>query len=253
VKLIGLLGGTSWPSTLLAYRFINEAAQRRLGQDRSARVLLYSIDYQPIKSRYHDDWAGIPQLLKHEVETLLSLRPDCWMLANNTLHKAYDMFAPELAGNVPMAHAVHLVRAQLEIERARRVLLLGTRFTMEDGFFSKPLQNIGIQVEIPCEADRERVQAIQTRLARGEVDESFRAFFSALLQKHFARGCEAVVTACTELPLIVTNELTKMRLVDPLLLQAEACVDFATGASELLATDSLITVPVFHGEVHRDD
>ncbi|WP_394438134.1 aspartate/glutamate racemase family protein [Sphingobium naphthae] len=96
MKLIGILGGTSWPSTGLPYRMINQEVQRRLGGHHSARILLYSIDYHDIKSRYWDRWAEIPPLLKSEIDQLLSFRPDCWMLANNTLHKAYDAVAEEL-------------------------------------------------------------------------------------------------------------------------------------------------------------
>jgi aspartate racemase len=235
VKLIGVLGGTSWPSTMLPYRLLNEAVQRRLGGHHSARVLLYSIDYHAIKSRYHDGWAEIPSLLEREIETLLSLRPDCWMLANNTLHRAYDMIAPDLASSIPFFHAVSLVRDHLVSMVVGRVLLLGTRFTMEDGFFARPLEAAGIRVDVPSEVDREQVQAIQTRLARGEADENFAPYFADLLARHAATGCEAVVTACTELPLVITQGLTSMRVIDPLVLQCDACVNFAL-ANDLAPT-----------------
>lgn len=227
MKLIGVLGGTSWPSTMLPYRLLNEELQARLGGHHSARVLLYSIDYHAIKSCYPDGWDEIPGLLKREIETLLLFRPDCWMLANNTLHKAYDRIADELDASVPFFHAVRLVRDHLVERSLGRVLLLGTKFTMEDSFYAAPLEAAGIRVEVPDLADRERVQAIQTRLARGEIDENFAPAFADLLARHEAAGCEAVVTACTELPLAITQQLTGMAVIDPLILQCRACVDFA--------------------------
>jgi aspartate racemase len=208
---------------------LNEDVQRRLGGHHSARILLYSIDYDAIKSRYSGGWDQIPLLLKQEAEALLDCRPDCWMLANNTLHKAYDMVAAALDSRIPFFHAVRLVRDHLVERGARRVLILGTKFTMEDGFYAAPLEAAGIRVEIPDLSDRARVQEIQSRLARGEDDESFAPAFAELLARHAAAGCEAVVTACTELPLVITQELTPMAVVDPLVLQCRACVDFALG------------------------
>lgn len=227
MRLIGVLGGTSWPSTVLPYRLLNQEVQRRLGGHHSARLVLYSIDYHEIKSRYHAGWDEIPDLLRREIAMLLSFGPHCYMLANNTLHKAYDQIADRLAASVPFFHAVHLVRDHLVSRGLRRVLLLGTRFTMEDGFYARPLSSAGLCVEVPDAADRGIVQVMQTRLARGETDEAFALAFSRLLAKHEAEGCEAVVTACTELPLVITQAMTAMAVVDPLVLQCRACVDFA--------------------------
>lgn len=227
MKLIGVLGGTSWPSTGLPYRLLNMDVQQRLGGHHSARIALYSIDYHDIKSRYGEGWAEIPALLRREAEILLSFRPECWMIANNTLHHAYDQIADTLPSTIPFFHAVHLVRDHLVARGLRRVLLLGTLFTMENGFYAAPLEAAGIQVDIPTKEDRQRVQAIQSRLAKGEMDESFASTFRALLARHEAAGCEAVVTACTELPLVINQSLTSMAVIDPLVLQCRACVDFA--------------------------
>lgn len=226
-KLIGVLGGTSWPSTILPYRKLNEHARRLLGGHYSARILLYSIDYHAIKSRYHDGWEDIPHLLKREVRTLLAWEPDCWMLANNTLHKAYDLIADELESDVPFFHAVDLVSRHLVDGGLSRVLLLGTRFTMENGFFAAPIEAAGIEVVIPALGDREKIQAIQTRLAEGEMHPGFSDYFKQLLDIHSRSGCEAVVTACTELPLVITQSAEGMAIVDPIDLQTAACAAFA--------------------------
>ncbi|WP_063512626.1 MULTISPECIES: aspartate/glutamate racemase family protein [unclassified Erythrobacter] len=227
MKLIGVLGGTSWPSTLLLYRRFNELVQDRLGHPHSARLLLYSIDYHAIKSRYHHGWDEIPALLKREAEELLSRRPDCWMIANNTLHRAYDRIAGELSAHVPFFHAVRLTRARLVELGTKRVLLLGTKFTMEDGFFAKPLREAGLEVVVPEPGERDRIQAMQTRLASGEMNDEFPRYFSGLLDRYHRTGCEGVITACTELPLVIDQSRTPLLMMDPLDLQARACTDFA--------------------------
>lgn len=225
-KLIGVLGGTSWPSTMLPYRKLNQHAHHMLGGHHSARILLYSIDYHAIKSRYHDGWDDIPELLKREARTLLSWEPDCWMLANNTLHKAYDLISDDLKSEVPFFHAIDLVCRHLVDAGISRVLLLGTQFTMKDGFFADPLKAAGVQVDIPALPDRQKIQAIQTRLARGEMDPGFSDYFERLLEFHYRSGCEAVVTACTELPLVVMQRPGRMVFIDPLDLQTAACARF---------------------------
>lgn len=227
MKLIGMLGGTSWPSTILPYRMLNEEVQSRLGTQHSARIVLYSIDYHEIRSRYSGDWSDIPGLLEKEIRTLLSFRPDCWMIANNTLHKIYNQIAGRLPPGPPLFHAIELVRDCITARGFGKVLLLGTRFTMEDGYYAEPLRAAGIEVVVPNEIDREPIQLIQTRLADGAAAEEFRHYFGELLKQQAAQGCEAVVLGCTELPLAITQEIAELEVVDPLALQCRACVDFA--------------------------
>lgn len=227
MKLIGMLGGTSWPSTILPYRMLNEEVQNRLGTQHSARIVLYSIDYHEIRSCYSRDWNEIPGLLEKEIRTLLSFRPDCWMIANNTLHKIYNDIADRLPSGPPLFHAIELVRDRVVASGFGKVLLLGTRFTMEDGYYAEPVRAAGIEVAIPDAADREQIQAIQTRLADGAAAEQFGLYFAGLLKQHAARGCEAVILGCTELPLAITQDMAEMEVIDPLALQCGACVDFA--------------------------
>jgi len=227
VRLIGILGGTSWPSTILPYRLLNQDVQQRLGGHHSARIVLYSIDYHEIRSDYSNGWNDIPGLLLGEINTLLGFQPDCWMIANNTLHKIYNQIKHQLPSDPPMFHAIDLVREHLLARSAKKVLLLGTRFTMEDDYYAGPIRSAGIEVEIPSEADRVRVGAIQTELADGRPEQDFTDYFADLIGRHSRAGCEAVILGCTELPLAITQESSPIHLVDPLVLQCAACVDFA--------------------------
>jgi aspartate racemase len=227
MKLIGILGGTSWPSTVLPYQMLNEEVQRRLGSNHSARIALYSIDYAAIRACYSGDWSPIPGLLLDEIRVLLSFNPDCWMIANNTLHKIWGEIAHALPAYPPMMHAIELVRDHLLSRRLGRVLILGTRFTMEDDYYSGPIRSAGVEVVVPEEADRAHIAAIQTRLADGVIDPAFAPYFTDLISRAAARGCEAVIAGCTELPLVITGNISPIPVIDPLFLQCVACVDFA--------------------------
>jgi len=227
MRLIGILGGTSWPSTILPYRLLNQEVQQRLGGHHSARIALYSIDYHEIRTEYSTGWTDIPNLLLGEIRTLLTFKPDCWMIANNTLHKIYNQIKPQLPSDPPMFHAIDLVRQHLLERGVGKVLLLGTRFTMEDDYYSGPIRSAGIEVEIPSEGDRIRVGAIQMELAESRVEQEFTDYFADLIARHASMGCEAVILGCTELPLAITQDVSALPLVDPLVLQCRACVDFA--------------------------
>lgn len=227
MRLIGVLGGTSWPSTILPYQILNREVAGRCGSTHSARIALYSIDYHAIRSCYTGNHDAIPALLLTEIDQLLSFQPDCWMIANNTLHKYLEAIASRLPPAPPLFHAVHLVRDHLVARGRPRTLLLGTRFTMEDGYYSDPLAAANIDVVIPAEADRARIDEIQMELAAGRNNPTFAAWFGDLLARHARQGCGAVVLGCTELPLAITEAPPGMELVDPLVLQCRACVDFA--------------------------
>ena len=224
MKLIGLLGGTSWPSTIDYYRILNELAQETLGGHHSAKLLLKSIDYHEIKSRYYERWDEIPALLGDELRELAALGPACIVICNNTLHKAYDAIAAQLALPVPVIHVVEATARAALAKGAKRVLLLGTKFTMEDGFYHRGLERHGLSVSTPGEADRIEIQRIQSRLARGEMQPEFRAFLAALVGRHDA---DAVALACTELPLALSQADVAMPVVNPTEAQCREAFAFA--------------------------
>ena len=230
MKTIGLLGGTSWPSTILYYRILNELAQEQLGGFHSASLLLRSIDYHDIKSRYYDRWAEIPALLQREIRAFVALRPDCLVICNNTLHKAFDAVAAELALPIPVFHIVEATGRAARSMNLRRLLLLGTKFTMEDGFYHRGLERFGLRVETPDEEDRDRIQQIQSRLARGLMAEAFRSDLAGIVEKHVGL-VDAVVLACTELPLAIRQTDCRVPLLNPTELQCREAFAFATGVS----------------------
>lgn len=230
LKMIGLLGGTSWPSTIEYYRILNELAQRKLGGFHSASLLLRSIDYHEIKSRYHERWAEIPALLEREITAFAALRPDCLLICNNTLHKAFDAIAPRLALTIPVFHIVEVTGRAARSLDCQRLLLLGTKFTMEDGFYHRGLERFGLRVETPDEEDRGRTQQIQSQLARGVMAEEFRRNLAALVEKH-ADSVDAVVLACTELPLAMRPEDCRIPVLNPTELQCREAFEFATSGT----------------------
>lgn len=222
--MLGLLGGTSWPSTPLYYRHLNEMVQTQLGGHHSANILLRSIDYHPIKSLYHHGWDKIPALLRQGMDELVALKPDGIILCNNTLHKGLDLLDYGRTCPIPIFHAIHETGKALRDHKVKKVLLLATEFTMEDGFFAKGLEAFNIASLIPNAAERKEVGRVQAELAKGKTSPEYTAFFQSLCTKTEA---DAAVLACTELPLALEQKDVCLPLFNSIYCQCKAAVDFA--------------------------
>lgn len=230
MRRIALLGGTSWPSTIEYYTTLNKMVQDALGDDHSCPMILYNIDYHEIKSRYHQGWDEIPALLRKEIEDILALRPDGLIICNNTLHKAFNVVRDTMRIRIPVFHIVELTRNYILENGWNRILLLGTRFTMEDSYFRQPITDAGITVEIPSEEDRIEIQRIQTRLAKGEMQDEFTAFFQSLTIRY--ADYDAFILGCTELPLVFREHHTGPALINTIDLQCRSALKF------MLASDN---------------
>lgn len=218
MKKIGLLGGTSYPSTMLYYKRLNELYNQARGGFHSCPLILYNIDYHYIKTNYKNGWAKVPGLLRNEILELLKLRPDSLLICNNTLHKAFDEIRDTLDLQIPVVHIIDLTAAYLLNQGLDKVLLLGTRFTMEDDFFKTPLIKNDIEVGIPNAQERGEIQKIQTAVSKGLMKDGFHKYFQQLANK-YENEYQAVILACTELPMVFEHVDTTMNLIDTIELQ----------------------------------
>jgi aspartate racemase len=226
MKMIGLLGGTSWPSTIEYYRILNQLTQEELGGFHSANLVLRSIDYHNIKSCYNDGWDKIPLLLKKEIEACIRFAPDCLLICNNTLHKAFDQIESDLQLSIPVFHIVDAIGRFAQTQNLKHLLLLGTKFTMEDGFYQLRLEEqFNLMVETPNLQERIEIQAIQSQLARGILKQEFRSYFINLIRKYSA--VDAVVLACTELPLAIHQSDVGVNLLNSIEYQCKEAFEFA--------------------------
>lgn len=228
MKLIGLLGGTSWPPTMLYYEMLNQRINQKLASFNSSRILLYSINYNEIKKSYAINWGtinwgNVEKLLKIELEFFLTKKPGCLIICNNTLHKAFDNINLKL--EIPVFHAGILSAMFAKMHGYKSVLLLGTKFTMEDGFFAKYFENLGIEVAIPNESDRMQIQNLQTQISSGIKNDNFFQNFTEILSNY--KNVDAICLACTELPLYINSQNCTLPIINPIELQCSEAVNFA--------------------------
>lgn len=226
MKTIGLLGGTSWPSTPLYYEYLNRAVADARGGHHSAEIILYSIDYHDIKLRYTaaGGWDDIPALLREKLQRLADMKPDCILVCNNTLHRALPEILPQMNLTVPVVDLVAETGRRLQQQGIGSALLLATRFTMEDGFFARRLQDeFNIKVNVPDAADRAEVQEIQTAVSAGKQEPAHAERLAAMVRARY-NDSAAVILACTELPLVATQADYAMPLINTIHAQCDAAL-----------------------------
>lgn len=228
MKTIGLLGGTGWSSTIGYYKLLNELVHERLGGYHSAKILLKSIDYHDIMNNYGKNPEKIADVLHTKLLEFMSPPIDCLIICCNSLHKYYDMIKYDLYPDpdIPVFHAVELVAQNIKEQGFDTVLLLATKATMEDGFFTKILQNHGIKVIIPDQLQRDEMQKIHSQeLMNNIVTEQSKAYFANIIQQHLE--CQAVILGCPEYPLLINQENSVLPIINPVQLQCKAAIDYA--------------------------
>lgn len=228
MKTLGLIGGMSWESTLSYYRLINEAVRQRRGGLRSARLVLYSVDFHEIEVLQREGrWDEAGAVLAQAARALDAAGAELLVLCTNTMHKVAS--AIEAATPRPLLHIADPTAEAIRDAGLQRVGLLGTRFTMEQDFYRQRLeQRHGIDVLVPDAADREQVhRIIYDELCRGEVREASRVIYRAVIERLVERGAEAVILGCTEISLLVGTADARVPLFDTTTLHAQRAAALA--------------------------
>jgi aspartate racemase len=228
MKTLGLIGGMSWESTQLYYRLVNEAVKHRLGGLHSARLVLYSVDFHEVEALQRaGEWEQAGRLLAGVARALAAAGAQGLVLCTNTMHKVADSI--EAAVALPLLHIADPTGEALRGAGHRRVGLLGTRFTMEQDFYVERLRSRhGLEVLLPPPEDRELVhRVIYDELCLGEVKDSSRQAYRAVMQRLVQRGAEAIILGCTEITLLVGPGYADVPLFDTTALHAAHAADWA--------------------------
>lgn len=228
MKMIGLIGGMSWESSVEYYRILNRGVRDRLGPSVSARCLLWSFDFSEIEQLQHsNDWVGLGQRLADAARHLEAAGADALLICTNTMHRVADDV--EQAVSVPLLHIADPTAARIRAEGYRRVGLLGTAFTMEQDFYTGRLrERHGLDVLVPDAPDREAVhRIIYDELVAGRLEPASRAVFREVIGRLIAAGAEAVILGCTEIMLLVRPEDSAVPLFDTTEIHAEAAIAVA--------------------------
>lgn len=228
MKTIGLIGGLSWESSAVYYRIINELVREKLGGTHSARIIMYSVDFAEFEQLQHQgDWDTLTKLMIEAGKRLKDGGADFIVICTNTMHKMAD--AVESQVGIPLVHIADAAAAEVKKRGLRKVALLGTKFTMEQDFYKDRLsKRHGIEVIIPDQIERDVIHSvIYNELVVGKILEQSRNQFLEIINRLHSQGANGIVLGCTEIPLLVCQEDSKIPILDTTFLHANAAVQFA--------------------------
>ena len=226
MKTLGIIGGMSWESTALYYRMINDLIRERLGGQHSASLILHSLDFAEIEQlQSRGDWEGSAQILCTAAKGLEVAGAELLLIATNTMH----LVAPQVAAavDIPLLHIAAATGRHINSLGIERVGLLGTSFTMEQGFYKNYLRdNFGLDVLVPDDDARVEIhRVIYDELCLGRVDDSSRQMFCQQIETLQQAGAEAVILGCTEIGLLITEADVVVPLLDTTRIHTQAAVE----------------------------
>ncbi|MBB3167331.1 aspartate/glutamate racemase family protein [Simiduia aestuariiviva] len=215
MKKIGLIGGMSWESTERYYRALNTAVKAQLGQHHSARILLDSLDFQPIKDwQFNGNWQACAETLAASAKNLQRGGADMVLICTNTMHKV----AAEVAAavDIPLVHLADATARALVNDGHRTVGFLGTQFSMEDDFYVGRLrEQFNLKVLLPNAQDRALVhRVIYDELCLGTIEDASRQAFVRIMGNLHDQGATAIVEGCTEIAMLVEPRHVHIPLYD---------------------------------------
>ena len=230
MKTIGLLGGMSWESTELYYRYINEGVKQKLGGLHSAKIALVSVDFQEIEVLQHrGEWEQAGEVLTKAAQQIEAAGADFLLICTNTMHKV----APQIEQGItiPILHLADATATRIQANNLKTVGLLGTNFTMEEDFYKGRFRDRhGLKVVVPSASDRQRVhRIIYDELCLGIVKEESRQIYLDIMKCLQEEGAEGIIEGCTEIAMLVQQQHTDIPLFDTTAIHAEAAVERAIG------------------------
>ena len=228
MKVIGLIGGMSWNSTLEYYRLINELVAAKRGGFHSAHIVLYSLDFAEIeRAQGEARWDDATTILVKAGTALKQAGAEFLVICTNTMHKVADVVAERT--DLPILHIGDAVGSAIAERGLHKAGLLGTRFVMEETFYRDRLRRrFGITVLVPGEEDQAVVhRIIYDELCRGEISDSSRRACLEVIGRLTGRGAEGIILGCTELPLLIRPADVSVPVFDTTQLHAEAAVKMA--------------------------
>lgn len=227
MKILGLIGGISWVSTLDYYKLINLGVNEQLGDLNFAECMIYSFNYQDIKNNNDtSNWDKTLQMLTRAAASMKNGGAEAIVLCANTMHKIADRLEQNL--QLPVIHIAKVTADAIAEQGLTKIGLLGTKFTMEEPFFRDKLTEKGIDIVIPGDAERAHIHyTIFEELGRNIFKPETKQFYIEVINKLVAQGAQGIILGCTEIPLLISNEDVDIPLFDTTQIHAKAAVKFA--------------------------
>jgi len=229
MKNIGILGGMAPESTVEYYRIITTLCRQRGMGYRYPVIIIYSLNFQEFISLVESgSLPEVTNLLCDAINSLSNAGADFALMASNTPHIVFNEVAAR--SPIPLLSIVDETGRVASNFGFTRVGLFGTRFTMQADFYSNVLSTkYGISVVTPQKADQDYIHCkIMTELVNDCIVEGTRQELSRIARMMADKeGIEALILGCTELPLILSEDVIGIPVLDTTRIHAEAALNFS--------------------------
>lgn len=223
MRTLGLIGGTSWHSTMAYYKLINEGVGAKIGTQGNPELIIYSINIEIMREQNREK---INAKYLDVSQKLIGAGAEAILICANTPHMVYEFVQPEI--EVPILHIADATGAEAKKRGLKKLGLLGNRPTMTGSFIPQVLEDkYGMQTLIPeshCLAQAHTY--VSEELTRGKFTDQARSFFTTQIELLKARGADGVILGCTELPLLLKAEDLPLPGLATTDLHAQMAIDF---------------------------
>jgi aspartate racemase len=225
---IGILAHSADGAALCFLEMVREAS-RRLGPHQHPEMTLSILPMGPALEQYQrNDLSAVAAYLTRTVQRLADAGCDFFACPDNTAHMALELCPEPLP--LPGLHIAEIVAQQAKGDDRACVGLLGTKWTMEGLVYPAAFARQGIAMRTPAPADRALVdEVIFSELTQGRLVEASRAEYIRIIDGLRREGCDAVALSCTEIPLLITPDVSPLPTLDSTRLLAREAVATALG------------------------
>lgn len=220
---IGIVAGSA-EGAALCYRTICLEAPAVLGEHNHPEITMNSVPLaEHMRYVRADDWEGLAAVLLESARKVARAGAAFAICPDNTYHQAFPHLTPR--SPIPWIHIAEAVAEEAHRLGFGRLGILGTKYLVESPVYPEALKGFGIESEMPGAEERVRINDIIFKeLVNGLFPEASRLYFNEVADRLKARGCDAVVLGCTEIPLIVRPDDCPLPTLDSTRLLARAAL-----------------------------
>jgi len=226
MRKIGLIGGMSWASTELYYRYINKKVQRIKGGMCSAPLLIESLNFcDLVNARTEEEWEFVYQSLSQSAKNLEAAGASAIAIAANSIHRIADRISEDI--DIPIIHIADSVGDRLKTDNIKKAALLGTRNVTTENWYRQRLVKKGVSL-LPADNDRasEVDRIIYEELMIGKASRDSERTLKTFITNIDKQDVEAVVLGCTELVMVVDTKANILPIYDSMEIHSDAIVEY---------------------------
>lgn len=223
MKKLGLIGGTSYHSTIDYYRMINEKVGDIVGHNQNPELLLYSLNIALMRS-------GDQEKIKREYlrisKELISIGAEGILICANTPHLVYEFVQAKI--EVPILHIGQAIGAYAQKNNFKNLGLFATKPTVKIGFLENFIkEKYDLEVTLPDEENIDKIHSyISNELTQGIFSDEAKSYFKQQMKVLKEKGADAMILGCTELPILIKQDESDFQLIDTTGLHVDLAVNF---------------------------